>query len=574
MKKFYVLLALISGYFMFGQASDLYFSMYGEGSGNNKFLEIYNGTGADVDLSIYSVELYANGATEATNTLQLSGTLPDGEVYVISHSDADQAILDVADTTSTVCYFNGDDAVALLKNGSPLDVIGVIGEDPGSAWDVAGVSGATKDHTLVRKPSVCDPTTDWALSAGTNEEDSQWIVLGVDEGWGLLGSHEGCVQDPILTITFPSEGDIFPPSTTELEATFTVENFNVAEPPAGDGYIIYALNGDENSHYSTDPITLSGLTGGTSYTLAMKLVDNDGNDLNPAVGDTVTFEISGYTQVANLSELRSQDLGGYYEVTGEVIITGKIVTDDYVKLYVQDDNAGILIYDPDFYIDPDQYSLYDGLTNIKGQLDEFREVLELIPTESYDAPSSSGNTVTPVELSIPDFVNNVDTYESMLIKFLSVTIDGDGETTFSSYANYTVYDADSNSVVLRTIFPDMAGVEIPEGPVDLIGIAGQYYSTPQIYPRSADDIIINNLIIKSDIDGLTVFPNPVTDQTLYISTRQNGKKHIRFMDLSSKVVWETVMEQNGKLVVPLPAGMYIMQVEENGNTGSVKLLIK
>ena len=50
----------------FGQATDLYFSKYGEGSSNNKFLEIYNGTGASVDLSNYSVELYANGASTAT----------------------------------------------------------------------------------------------------------------------------------------------------------------------------------------------------------------------------------------------------------------------------------------------------------------------------------------------------------------------------------------------------------------------------------------------------------------------------------------------------------------------------
>ena len=43
-------------------ATDLFFSEYIEGSSFNKALEIYNGTGAAVDLSTYSVELYSNGA--------------------------------------------------------------------------------------------------------------------------------------------------------------------------------------------------------------------------------------------------------------------------------------------------------------------------------------------------------------------------------------------------------------------------------------------------------------------------------------------------------------------------------
>ena len=42
-------------------AIDLFFSEYAEGSSNNKYLEIYNGTGADVDLSNYSLSSCSNG---------------------------------------------------------------------------------------------------------------------------------------------------------------------------------------------------------------------------------------------------------------------------------------------------------------------------------------------------------------------------------------------------------------------------------------------------------------------------------------------------------------------------------
>ncbi|MGC9362142.1 MAG: lamin tail domain-containing protein, partial [Candidatus Syntrophosphaera sp.] len=140
-------------------ATDLFFSEYIEGASNNKALEIYNGTGADVDLSDYTVELYSNGSSTVGNTLELTGTLANGDVYVIANSSAVAEILNVADVTSTVTYFNGDDALAILKEStaSHVDIFGCIGEDPGSEW----VSGdhSTLNMTLVRKSSVTGGVT-------------------------------------------------------------------------------------------------------------------------------------------------------------------------------------------------------------------------------------------------------------------------------------------------------------------------------------------------------------------------------------------------------------------------------
>ena len=42
----------------------LFISEYAEGSSNNKYLEIYNGTGSDVDLSNYSLSSCSNGCNE------------------------------------------------------------------------------------------------------------------------------------------------------------------------------------------------------------------------------------------------------------------------------------------------------------------------------------------------------------------------------------------------------------------------------------------------------------------------------------------------------------------------------
>lgn len=100
-------------------ADGLFISEYVEGSSYNKAIEIYNGTGASVNLGIegYAVEIYFNGSLSPGQTISLSGILADGDVFVLAHKDADPAIFTEADQTSSNVKFNGDDAVVLRKGG-------------------------------------------------------------------------------------------------------------------------------------------------------------------------------------------------------------------------------------------------------------------------------------------------------------------------------------------------------------------------------------------------------------------------------------------------------------------------
>ncbi|MDO6743067.1 DUF5689 domain-containing protein [Tenacibaculum soleae] len=168
-----------------GSGNDLFFSEYVEGSSNNKYLEIYNGTGNTVDLSTYKIELYGNGSDSATRSLDFSTltntTLINGQTLVIYSASANDNIKNQGDVASGVIYFNGDDAIALLKNNTVIDLIGKIGEDPGTGWEVAGISEATKNHTLIRKTSVIKGNIDWSTSAGTNTTNSEWEVKNIDD---------------------------------------------------------------------------------------------------------------------------------------------------------------------------------------------------------------------------------------------------------------------------------------------------------------------------------------------------------------------------------------------------------
>jgi Ca2+-binding RTX toxin-like protein len=133
--------------------TELFFSEYVEGSGNNKALEVYNGTGAPVTLTgAYDVQVFANGSPTATATIPLTGTVPAGDAFVLVRSAADPALLALGDQTTTNFLFNGNDAVALRHAGAIVDVIGQIGVDPGLEWGTGDAS--TADNTLRRAPTV------------------------------------------------------------------------------------------------------------------------------------------------------------------------------------------------------------------------------------------------------------------------------------------------------------------------------------------------------------------------------------------------------------------------------------
>lgn len=133
---------------------ELLFSEYIEGSGNNKCLEIINKTGASVDLAAggYQIKIYFNGSTTAGTVISLTGTIANNDVFVVCDHDASGTFLAQADLTSVSNFFNGDDAVALVKNGMNIDIIGEIGNDPGASWSASGIS--TLNRTLVRNSNV------------------------------------------------------------------------------------------------------------------------------------------------------------------------------------------------------------------------------------------------------------------------------------------------------------------------------------------------------------------------------------------------------------------------------------
>jgi len=164
---------------------DIFISEYIEANGDNKAIELYNGTGVNLDLSNYQIWKSINGGTWLYSQVTLSGILETGSVYVIANAEVVGTIKTVTDIHDDIITFNGNDAVGLAKydgagNFELIDVVGVESDDPGRGWEVANIANATRNHTLIRKPGIEEGNTNWAISAGTNAFDSEWYVKPIN----------------------------------------------------------------------------------------------------------------------------------------------------------------------------------------------------------------------------------------------------------------------------------------------------------------------------------------------------------------------------------------------------------
>ena len=195
-------------------AIDVFISEYFEGSGNNKGIELYNPTSESIDLNSYELQRWANGESTATDVLQLEGVIEPHATHVLVNGQTEdidlgggaispacdpelQALADqLGNAYPDPLYFNGDDALVLVKNGTiVVDIFGKPGEDPGVAWtddesncfiDVGdGAELLTSNHTLRRRPHVLQGVTALPVCF---DALSEWEVFGMDD-WTGLGWH-------------------------------------------------------------------------------------------------------------------------------------------------------------------------------------------------------------------------------------------------------------------------------------------------------------------------------------------------------------------------------------------------
>ncbi|SEI83834.1 hypothetical protein SAMN04488127_0586 [Bhargavaea ginsengi] len=413
---------------------DLLISEYIEGSSFNKALELYNGTGAEVDLGAYSLELYANGSSSPSNSLKLSGTLPAGETYVLAHNQAVPDILGKADLLNqTVINFNGDDAVVLKKDGQAVDSIGQVGERLEFG----------KDLTLVRKAAV---------SAGDKvindpfDRTTEWDEFGKDD-FSNLGSHlqEGGPSDPEEPVDTISIADA---RALPIGETVTIK-----------GVVAANLKNtisvqDETGGIAIRPTSL-GLEVGEEVTLTGTLADYRGL----LQLDSATVVNRADAEAPAAKSVTGDQIGEALE-SQLVTVSGVTLGDmsggsSWANFTATDGNGEFIVRDETNQLGLEEGMAYESVTGIVQQFDDAYQIIprgaeDIVADSTILRPASatpgSGTYVGPQEVTLTTTTAGAD---------ILYTVDGSDPAE-----NGTVYEGPvtiSEDTVLKTVVRNADG---------------------------------------------------------------------------------------------------------------------
>jgi hypothetical protein len=272
-------------------SAEIFISEYVEGSSNNKALELYNPTLENINLddifNDYQIEFYSNGSSSAGTTIDLTGTINAGNMYILTHTSATFMVanggsLNPHQTFSGI-WFNGNDAVVLKKGSTIIDVIGKIGEDPSTEWGSGDTS--TQNNTLRRKADINtgDPN-------GNDDFDPalEWEGFALDT-FDDLGLHQ--FNGPNITKIHAIQGN--DPASSMLGDTVTIEAIVVGDFQGSQGLSGFFVQ-EEDVDVDSDVTTSEGIL----------IYDGSSPSVDVNVGDKVSIE-GQITEYKNITEIKN-----------------------------------------------------------------------------------------------------------------------------------------------------------------------------------------------------------------------------------------------------------------------------
>ncbi len=421
----------------FAATGDVFFSEYIEGSSNNKALEIYNGTGAAVNLATggYNVQMFFNGSPTATLTVNLTGTVADGDVYVVAQALSNATILAQADQTNGSGWFNGNDAVVLRKGTVVLDVIGQVGVNPGTEWGTGLLS--TADNTLQRLATICQGDI-----VGSNAFDpaTEWAGFANDTFTGLGAHTSNCSETaPAVQSATPANGATAVARNADVSVTFN-EPVNVAGTwftvsCATSGVHTAVGSGGPTTFILNPDVDFAASELCTVTVVAANVTDQDAADPPDAMAADVAFSFTTTdTQVCGdpATAIHTiQGSGNTSPMNGatNVVIEGVVVGDyqgtgQFGGYFVQEDDAdadadpltseGIFVFNTSLAV-----SVGDRV-RVRGNVTEFTTggvtLTELVSVNLLVTCQAGGASVTTTPVQLPvAAVSTWERYEGMRI---------------------------------------------------------------------------------------------------------------------------------------------------------------
>ena len=185
--------------------------------------------------------------------------------------------------------------------------------------------------------------------------------------------------------------------------------------------------------------------------------------------------------------------------------------------------------------------------------------------------NGAGGTAAPT-FSATDY--NINTTYFVVAKFdfttntaslwVNPSIGGtEGTATVTNATGTTAAPAQVDKFVIREAGTATAGTGNIQ--IDEVRIGGNWaYVT--------DSVLTSNQV--SAISGLKVYPNPVSNGTLFIESDANAERIVTVFDVLGKQVLNTTTSTNAINVSQLNTGVYIVRITEEGKTDTKKLVIR
>ena len=570
-----------------GVSNAIFFSEYAEGTSNNKYLEIFNGTGSDVDLAQYAVSSCSNGCADnsswdfpANISFDSNTILAADEVYVIAHPSADAQILAQGDATFT--YLSNGNDVFGLGNAATGEIIDIIGEratednSPANGtggWPVAGVDNATLNHTLVRKSSVDHGNTDWASSAGTDASSSEWIVYD-NETWAYLGSHSQALNAPV--VAFNSIAPVFITDATEIEFTASITT------PVGSvssAVVKYGTSGqlvNESELYLESGEIWAGTIPAQLGNIVLQMRIHATNSEGVEGQSVIEERMIASSTPSLISDLYSnQSIDEVVTVKGVVTIGSGLLHSTWTKAYIQDASGrGLSLFSFESSSDIERGDELE----VVGYTHYEETTFELVDFE-YRELSSLNFPPDPIMVT-PSGANSSD-YEGTLIYFIGTVTD---LPLISNMTNLEI-DGETNVVIWNSTGIDVSSFAVGYHG-QFVGIGSQYNDQYQLLVGYQSDIttvvaVDDDIMVADRFDLISAYPNPFNPSTK-ISFTIDAPSEIRLevYDISGKLI-DTMIKgfyQSGLHVIEWNAsefasGMYFVNLVKGSEMRTQKIML-
>ena len=597
MRNFYItILSLFISGICFSQATGLFFSEYAEGSSNNKYLEIYNGTGTTVDLSLFSISRCTNGCDtynefDYPDNLQFStGTnLADGAVYIIAHPSSDSIILANGDTTFNYLS-NGDDLTALTLTGATastyviVDIIGDMQGDPGSGWDVAGTSNGTKDHTLIRKSSICQGNPTELASFGTDTLNSEWVVMPQND-WTDLGSHSAsCSSGSSCTANAGIDQKVCKGDTVLINAIGPSPIVNVNHTVQTSGL---AFTPDSITINLGDTVTFINTGGNHNVNGTTSTFPSNPASFGNSLGTGWTF--THVFTVAGTYDYQCDPHVGMGMI-GKVIVSPSTSNLSYTWLNLSNPMAMPIVAQQTSFIatSNEDYMLIviDSLTNCLEMDTVTINVSDITISAGANQTICEGDTAILSATTTGGFPTITTYWISLNSSAITQIVTPTTTTSYDVVAIDTIGCKSFDTV--KVTVNNISSNTITESGLDSVVINGQYYSSSGTYTQTitnavgCDSILTINVTINTSAEltafetlQINAYPNPSSGIIKIQGIEKLGVIYgINIQNSEGRILKKISTDYSEINISDLHSGIYFLNIQHQNGDGIIRVIKK